>query len=293
MRTVKIADGMEFSRIVQGFWRVVDWNVTTRELTAFIHGCLERGVNTFDTADIYSSGECENQVGRALKGIDRSLYKIVSKGGILPGTNGGASYYDTSYEHILEACRRSVESLSCGYIDLYLIHREDPMIDHAETARALKALKAEGLIREFGVSNFDPFKFNALDHFTGGQLRMNQIEWNPCCFEHFKSGMMDLLQEKGIHPMIWSPLCGGALFSGEAPEYANARRVFSAMAEKYGVNISTMIYAWILNHPIQAMPLVGSGKLSRLDDAISALDIAVEREDWYKLYTASGQMAIR
>lgn len=293
MEKVKIAEGLEFSRIIQGFWRVVDWNISTKELTEFIQGCLDRGVDTFDTADIYSCGACEEQVGRALKSVSRDRYKIVSKGGILPGTNGGPSYYDTSYQHILDTCRESIRKLNCGYLDLYLIHREDPLLNHEETARALLRLKEEGSVREIGVSNFDPHKLKTLDHFVGGQLRMNQIEWNPCCFEHFESGMMDLLQQKNIHPMIWSPLCGGKLFSDSAELYVKARTAFSAMAEKYGVSVGTMVYAWILKHPTKAMPLVGSGKLNRLDEAIAALEVDVSLEDWYQLYAASGQRVVR
>ena len=92
MQRVKIAEGLDFSRIIQGFWRVTDWDISTGGLVEFMEGCMERGVDTFDTADIYGLGECEVQVGKALRHFDRSSYKIVSKGGILPGTNGGASY---------------------------------------------------------------------------------------------------------------------------------------------------------------------------------------------------------
>lgn len=293
MQRVEISDRVSFSRIAQGFWRVTDWKLSTRELVEFVNGCLEREVNTFDTADIYGGGECEVQLGKALAQIDRKDYKIVSKGGICIGNGHSGNYYDTSYEHILDACRKSVQKLGCEYLDLYLIHREDPMIDLEETARALEKLKADGLILEAGVSNFDPFKFNALNQYMGGTLRMNQIEWNPCCYEHFHSGMMDLLQQSGIHPMIWSPLCGGRLFSGTEEIYVNARRVAKELAEKYDTEVSSLIYAWILKHPVKAIPLVGSGNLSRLDEAVGALELEISREDWFRIYAASGQQVIR
>lgn len=291
MQTIHITDDLSFSRIVQGLWRVTDWNLSTRELTCFLNACIDRGVDTFDTADIYGGGLCEEQVGKALREIPRSRYKIVSKGGICPGTDG--NYYDTSYDYLLEACRNSVRKLNCGYLDLYLIHREDPLICHEEAARALLRLKADGEIREAGVSNFDPYKFRALNRYMGGTLRTNQIEWNPCCFEHFQSGMMDLLQEERIHPMIWSPLCGGALFTGREEPYVRARTVLESMAEEKGISVNTLVYAWILRHPVGAMPLVGSSRLSRLDEAIAALDVELSREEWFKIYRASGQMVVR
>lgn len=293
MQTVSITNELSFSRIIQGLWRVTDWNLSTPELTRFLNACMDRGVDTFDVADIYGGGLCEEQVGLALKEIPRSRYKIVSKGGICFGTNGGRNYYNTSYDYLLEACRRSVRKLNCGYLDLYLIHREDPLIHHEEAAQALLQLKADGVIREAGVSNFDPYKFRALNHYMGGTLRTNQIEWNPCCFEHFRSGMMDVLQEERVHPMIWSPLCGGALFRSQEEPYVNARAVLVPMAAEKGISVNTLVYAWILRHPVGAMPLVGSGKLSRLDEAIAALDVELSQEDWFRIYRASGQMILR
>lgn len=147
MQMIRITDELSFSRIIQGLWRVTDWNLTTRELTNFLNACIDRGVDTFDTADIYGGGLCEEQVGKALREIPRSRYKIISKGGICLGSNGGGNYYNTSYDYLLEACRNSVRKLNCGYLDLYLIHREAC------------------------VSNFDPYKFHALNRYMGGTLR--------------------------------------------------------------------------------------------------------------------------
>ena len=100
-----------------------------------------------------------------------------------------------------------------------------------------------------GVSNFDPHKFNGLNKAVNGQLVTNQIEWNPVCFEHFNSGMMD--------------------------------------------DPSAIIYAWIMYHPAGAVPISGSNRLDRLDTAIKALDIRLEHYEWYEIYKASGQQAIR
>jgi predicted oxidoreductase len=79
----------------------------------------------------------------------------------------------------------------------------------------------------------------------------------------------------------------------ESDAFSKARNVCDMLAKKYGVSLSTIIYAWILNHPVGALPLVGSNKLERLEDAISALDLRLDREDWYRVYVASGQQKIR
>lgn len=297
MDYIKVGEELEFSRIIQGFWRLTDWNFSTQELTALMDGCIERGVTTFDTAEIYGDTECETQMGRAFRERPdiRNKITLVSKTGIYKQEINGSmfGYYDTSYDRVVQSCKEALVRLNCDYIDLYLIHREDQCMDHYETARALTDLKKEGLIREAGVSNFDPFKFDALNHAMGGTLVTNQIEWNPCCFEHFNSGMMDVLVKERIHPMIWSPLAGGRLFTSEEPVYVNARKKIEEIAKRHGVEPETIVYAWIMYHPVGAMPLVGSSKLERLDKAVKALDVKLERWEWFEIYAASGQQAIR
>lgn len=294
MQYIQVSQELRLSRIVQGFWRLTDWNMPNSALIGMINGCLCRGVDTFDVADIYGLGACESLLGQALRAFRRDQYKIVSKTGICArAPEQGGNYYDTSYAYILAACKESIRKLGCEYIDLYLIHREDPLICHAEVAEALQELKRQGLIREAGVSNFDPFKFSALQKAIGGTLRTNQIEWNPFCFEHFNSGMMDLLQMEHVHPMIWSPLAGGALFTCTSPMHERTRAVYAEIAADYGIQVSTLVYAWILKHPAGALPIVGSRQPERLDAAIAALDVEISRGDWFRLYAASGQQQIR
>lgn len=298
MQYVEMGSEVKLSRIVQGFWRLVgdkpgSWNLTTNELTALLDERFKLGVTTLDSAEVYGGGRCEVELGKALCSFKREEYQIVTKTGIRINQEEWFFYYDTTYNWIIEKCKESIAKLQCDYIDLYLIHREDPMIDHCEVARAFEYLKKEGLIKEAGVSNFDPFKFNALNKRMNGTLRTNQIEMNPCCFEHFNSGMIDVLQSERIHPMIWSPLAGGKIIADNNEPYVQTRVVCEKLAKKYGVSVSTIIYAWLLNHPMEAIPIVGSRQSERLKDAISALDLRLDREDWYRIYTASGQQKIR
>ncbi|MFV0381969.1 MAG: aldo/keto reductase family oxidoreductase [Breznakia sp.] len=297
MKYITIAKDLKFSRIIQGFWRLNEWNLSTTALKEMMEACIERGVTTFDTAEIYGHGDCEIQLGNVLKTYPnlRQQIQLVSKTGIsLAKVNGNVmGYYDTTYDHIIQACKDSLERLHCEYLDLYLIHREDPCIDHHAVAKALKDLQTMGLIRYYGVSNFGPFKFNALQTCTNNNLKTNQIEWNPICFEHFDNGMMDVLMEQQIPPMIWSPVAGGEIFKNDNPLCVNAMVVLKELAKKYDCDVDTIIYAWILYHPVQAMPIVGSSKIERLDKAIAALDISLDHFDWYRIYTASKQQILR
>ena len=294
MKTIELCPGLEFSRIVQGFWRLTSWGMTVSELERKLNECLDAGVTTFDSAEIYGLGTCEEELGKALKQLPRNRYQIVSKTGITREVIDGKSftYYDTSYSRIIASCKNSLRKLGCGYLDLYLIHREDPLIDHHETARALQDLKKEGLIREAGVSNFDPFKFEALNRCMDGTLRTNQIEWNPFCYEHFDSGMMDLLVRDRIHPMIWSPLAGGRIFSEDSPAAVRVRETLEKIAERHNSRIETVIYSWIMMHPSKPIPIIGSRQTERLQNAIDALDLELEHSEWFEIYAASGK-AIR
>lgn len=293
MEKVKLSEGLSLSRVIQGFWRLDSWNFSTDELVRFMNACIDRGVTTFDTAEIYGDTLCETLMGKAFAADPsiRDRIELVSKTGIYK--EGTFGYYNTKKERVLQSCKESLQRLNTDHLDLYLIHREDPCFDPWDTAQALAQLKEQGMVREIGVSNFDPFKFDALQTATGGQLVTNQIEWNPVCFEHFESGMMDYLAVHKIHPMIWSPLAGGRLFQGGNEQCARAMKVIGAMAEKYGVEPAVIVYAWIMYHPVCAMPLVGSSRLDRLDLAIQALDVKLEHSDWYKIYIASGQKILR
>lgn len=297
MEYLKITNQLSLSRISQGYWRLDGWNFTTKQLIAHMQACIDRGVTTFDTAEIYGSTLCETLMGDAFR-HDKSLRKkiqLVTKTGIFQSeiNNSTFTYYDTSYDRIINSCKESLKRLGTDYVDLYLIHREDPCFDPWETARALKDLKKDGLVLEVGVSNFDPYKFDALNQAINGELVTNQIEWNPVCFEHFDSGMIDYLCQHKIHPMIWSPLAGGKVFTQNEGIYKDAMVKIKEIAQRHSVEPAVIIYAWILYHPVGAMPIVGSSKIERLDSALKALDVKLEHHEWYEIYIASQQQVLR
>lgn len=297
MKIVKLSDKLSLSAIVQGFWRLENWEMTTKELVDYMNLCVEKGVTTFDTAEIYSAALCEKLMGEAFEQDKtiRNRIQLISKTGIFQKEINGSifGYYNTTYDRIIQSCKESLQRLHTDYLDLYLIHREDPCFDPWETARALKDLKKEGLVKEVGVSNFDPFKFEALNKAMDGELVTNQIEWNPVCFEHFNSGMMDYLAVNKIHPMIWSPLAGGRLFKSEEEHCKKAMDKIREIAVRHGEKADTVIYAWLMYHPVGALPLLGSNVPERLERAIKALDVKLEHYEWYEIYGASGQQVLR
>lgn len=290
---IRLNDDLSLSNIAQGFWRVDSWNFSIENLVKFMNDCIDLGVTSFDTAEIY--GGSEEKMGYALKdsSIQRDSIQIITKTGIVAGDGERIGYYDTRYNHIIEACKRSLKKLNIDYIDLYLIHREDPCIDPYEVARAFEDLIKDGLIKAAGVSNFDPFKLDALRKCCKYDIVTNQIEINPICFEHFDSGMIDYLTCNKIHPMVWSPLAGGRLFFNDDVKCENVRRVLDRLSKKYNVEPETIVFAWILYHPVRAIPLSGSKRIHRLKNALQAMEIKLSHDEWYEIYTASGQKILR
>jgi len=280
------------SRVVAGMWRVGDWRMSAGELVDFIHRCIERGVTAFDHADIYGRGAVESLFGEALA-LDPSLrgrIRIVSKAGIrLAASSAGEGplkYYDSAPAYLREAVEQSLRRLATDYLDLFLIHRPDSLMDIDDIALAAQSLVEQGKIRAFGVSNFSVRQFELLHERTA--LATNQIEFSP-----FETGALDgdmfaVLAQAKVPPMIWSPLGGGRLFS-EADEAARrVRGVMAGLRPKYGAaSWLEIAYAWIFRMPGAPYAIVGSRRLDSVQAAIDGRRIRLDRQDWYAILEAA------
>jgi predicted oxidoreductase len=298
MEKIKLNEYVSISPIVQGLWRLTDWNWTIDETVKFIESCLALGVTTFDAAEIYGNYMGEERIGEVLRVAPhlRNQMEIVTKTGInmfSDKRNYKMSHYDTRKQKVVTSCQESIKRMNCDVLDVFLIHREDPLIDHRELGKTLDELVDAGWVKSVGVSNFDPMKFDALQSYMKHKLITNQIECSPVCFEHFNNGNMDYLQKTNVRPMIWSPLAGGRLFTSSDEKNVRARKKIDEIAQRHGVESETIVFAWLLYHPVGAIPISGSGKIKRLQQALAGLNIALTHEEWYEIYTASGQQRLR
>ena len=298
METIQLNNEVSLSRIVQGFWRLHTWNLSPQELLDFMKECVSLGVTSFDTAEIYGNYQSEILLGQALalEPDFRSKIQIITKTGINklnPSKPYAIKHYETTYDKIKSSCYSSLKKLNTSYIDVYLIHREDPFFNHMDAVKAFDELIKEGCIKSYGVCNYDPFKFDAFHTLSNHKLVTNQIEVSPLQFEHFNSGMFDLLQKFNVHPMFWSPLNGGNIFTSNDENVVNLRLVLERIALKHNTSTDTIVYAWLLKHPVKGMVISGTQKISRLQNAINALQINLELEEWYEIYLASGQQILR
>lgn len=294
MKSLIFSDNLRMDRIVHGQWRLMDWKMTKEELLDLTERVLDLGLSTIDTADIYGGFQCEEAFGAALKSKKglREKLTIVTKCGIVFPTERRPQYhshhYDLSREHILESVENSLRNFGTDYLDLLLIHRPSPFMDPAEMAEAFRILKASGKVLEVGVSNFKPAQFDLLNHYVDGTLVTNQVEISPLNLEVFQDGTMEHLMRQGIYPMAWSPLAGGDIFKDTDERARRVRKALLAVGERFGESrLDTLVYAFLLSHPANILPIVGSGKLDRIRNAVDALALEFNAEEWLSVYKAS------
>ncbi len=289
MDRVTLNSDLNLSRIVYGMWRLGDDdNTTPAHVQAKIEACLAQGITTMDQADIYGGYEAEEVLGNALKAAPalKDKIEIVTKCDIVAPagrySDAPCKYYDTSRAHILASVDHSLRLMDIDKIDLMLIHRPDPLMDHAETGAALDEVIASGKVRAVGVSNFKPWDWSLLQSAMDAKLCTNQIEISLVAHEAFTNGDIAFHQQHGISPMAWSPLGGGSLLSQSSSQL---REKMTEIAAETGTDAASVAVAWLLRHPAKIMPVMGTNTLSRIEKFSDALAVDMSRTRWYELYT--------
>lgn len=285
---------LKLSRIIPGLMRLLSWEMSREEVTGWIQACYDMGITSFDHADIYGSYQCEAAFGEALSAAPglREKLQLVTKCNIaLLSPNRPqhrVHHYDSSRTHILESVENSLRNLQTDYIDLLLIHRQDPLMDADEVAEALYEVRKAGKVRFCGVSNFLPPHYDLLQSRLDFPLATNQIEFSVTHMEPLDDGTLDKCQQLRTPPMIWSPLGGGDLFAAEDARSTRVRRTLSTIADELGgMGIDQVALAWTMKHPAKVLPVLGTGKLERIQAAVDAENIELDVQQWFMIWEAS------
>ena len=288
---VTLTPDLSFSRLAYGMWRVGDDSDTSpRHIQAKLEACLAQGITTIDQADIYGDYSAEALLGACLKQAPdlRSKVEIVTKCDIVAPCGRYADrrvkYYDTSPAHINASVDHSLSAMSIDVIDLLLLHRPDPMMDHRETGAALDRLVASGKVRAVGVSNFRPYDVTLLQSAMQTPIVANQIELSLTCHAPFTNGDLAFLQERDLVAMAWSPLGGGNLINRSTSTLTSA---LEKVAQANGVDTAAVAIAWLLAHPARILPVFGTNRMDRITAAQDAFNVDMDRQTWFELYTAA------
>jgi predicted oxidoreductase len=190
------------------------------------------------------------------------------------------------------------------YVDLYQLHRPDPLSHPAETAAVLDKLVDEGLVRAVGVSNYYPHQVLALKRYLRAPIVSNQISLSLLRLDPIYEGaaggggdgVLDQCLELGITPLAYSPIGAGKLsgrhgLAHDDPLRPTVERILGAMKEissrHGGATPTQLAIAWLLMHPAGIVPVVGSNDPSHIREMAAAARIELSREDWYKLWIAA------
>jgi predicted oxidoreductase len=287
--------GPEVSRIAYGVWRILSdpEGAGASRVLAKIEACLDLGITTFDHADIYGGYRCEEAFGEALRASPglRDRIEIVTKCGIMlvhparPDT--WIKHYDHSAAHIESSVERSLRNLSTDRIDVLLLHRPSPLLNADEVAAAIERLRAAGKVLHVGVSNFSPAEVELLASRLPSPPVTNQVELHPLRLDAFLDGTLDQCQRLRVAPMAWSPMAGGRVFEGQGERESRVRGALTEVARKMGATPEQALYAWLLKHPANIIPVLGTNKLERIAAAASALSFEMDVQDWFSVWSAS------
>lgn len=235
MRTVRLPDGTTVPALGLGTWRIGESARTRRAEIAAVRRALEIGYRLIDTAEMYGEGGAEEVIGAALKdasaagNVRREDVFIVSK--VYPHNAGRTG--------VPAACERSLRRLGLDRIDLYLLHWRGS-VPLAETVAAFEALQERGLIRHWGVSNFDVDNLKALARVTGGaHCAANQIYYSASR-RGVEFALLPWQREHRMPAMAYSPIDQGA---------AAGDRTLKAIGARHGATAAQIALAWVLRRP--------------------------------------------
>lgn len=292
MDRIKISDDVSLSRIIYGMWRLTDdSNTSPSYISQKIEACLEQKITTIDQADIYGGYEAEELFGAALKENGyRDKLEIVTKCGIIAPVgrfkNSRVKHYNTSKEHISQSVELSLKLMNTDYIDLLLLHRPDPFMNAEETGYILDSLIEQGKVREVGASNFKHHDFSLLQSHMNNNLVTNQIEISVIANQCFVNGDVAFMQERRLPIMAWSPLAGGKIFGKGNEKLMN---LLKDMAKFHNSTPTGIAIAWLLAHPANIMPVMGTNSLSRIKSLADACNVNLDMQSWFEIYeTANG-----
>ena len=222
---------------------------------------------------------------------NRQQVQFISKCGIQ--LLGGArknyvKHYDYSTSYIINSAEQSLKNLKTEYLDLFLLHRPSPLMHTDEIAKAITKLKTDGKILSFGVSNFTSAQTALISQKIN--VEFNQIEFSITHIDALLNGSFEYMQLNNITSMCWSPL--GTVFTKTNEQTASIKKTLVELAIKYNTTEDVILFAWIMKHPANILPVFGTAEPKRIAQLMTATNINMALTDWFYLLTASaGEVA--
>ena len=305
--------GMKVSRLCLGMmsygskeWRA--WVLEGDEAKPFVKRALDAGVNFFDTADVYSTGESERITGRLFKDLGVKRENIILATKVNGQMSDDVNDRGLSRKHILDSIDKSLQRLQMDYVDLYQIHRWDYETPIEETLEALNDVVRAGKARYIGASSMFAWQFARALHASerhGWTKFVSMQNHYNLGYREEEREMIPLCIDQGIGLIPWSPLArgflagnrkrggGGETTRANSDPFGNSlyfrdedfaiAECAAEVANERGVTSSQIALAWILSKPYVTSPIIGATKMDHLDQAIAALEIQLSEEEIRRL----------
>lgn len=262
--TKKLSSGFELPVYGLGIWQMGGrWSADTskddEEIKA-IRTALDAGVTHIDTAESYGDGHAEVLLKQAIEGYDRSKLIIATK----------VSADNQTYEGVHKSFQASLKRMGLEYVDLYLLHRfPSPGIDIADTMRAMDELVEQGLVKNIGVCNMTPHRFDEIQKLTKNKLVCNQVHYNVQYREVEDKGVLNHSQEDDVMLVAWRPLQKGIL-----PETT----LLKELAEKYNKTPTQIAINWLISQK-NVVTLSKTSNVEHLYENLGSLGWQMNEDD--------------
>ena len=273
--------------------KLFDWCIDEEKSEQVVKKALDLGINFFDTANVYTNGESEEFLGRALKKYaKREEVVIATKVGMNMNPNCKPNTFGLSRKTIFDEVEKSLKRLGTDYIDLYIVHHPDPNTPLEETMLALHDLVKLGKVRYIGASNFKAWQFAKAQYIA----KLNH--WTPFISLQNMHNLFKREDERELFPMLedmkvsltaYKVLNGGRLSrdkdektirSASQPIFKNPKEdVIQSLMKKYNCSKANILIAYELSKSVIDTVLIGTTKPERLEDTVKSLDIALTKED--------------
>jgi voltage-dependent potassium channel beta subunit len=291
--------GLKISEISLGAWLTYGGTVEDGTAEKIIHAAIDEGINFIDIADIYSKGEAEKTVGKAIKGFQRSDLVISSK--VFWPMSDNINDRGLSRKHIMESIDKTLARIGTDYLDIYYCHRYDPDTPIEETARAMSDLVTQGKILYWGTSLWEADQIDeavvAACEWNGYPPVVEQPQYHML-YRYIEDEVMPACNRHGMGITVWSPLAQGLLTgkyndgvapgtrAGETnwlenfltPENVSRVKQLTEIAQSINLTTAQLALAWVLRRPEISCAIIGATKVDQLTENLNAVGVTLQQE---------------
>jgi len=314
------SSGMYVSEIAYGNWITHGSQVEAEAATKCVRTALDCGITTFDTADVYAGTKAESVLGKALKGVRRESYELLTK--VYWPTGTGKNDRGLSRKHIMESCHASLKRLNTDHIDLYQAHRFDVETPLEETLRAFDDLIRQGKVSYIGFSEWTATQISqalkiqdsrGYDRFVSSQPQYSAL-WRV-----IEGEVVPLSRKEGIGQIVWSPMAQGVLTGKYLPgmkppagsratdkksgadfiasfmkdDVLTAVQNLRPIADQHGITLSQLAIAWVLQNQNVSAAIMGATKPAQVKENVKASGVRLDASTMKQIDAILGNLPER